>query len=163
MESPLTLSDAALLASCRVEAFRSHGPGGQHANRTDSAVRLTHVASGTVVQCQDHRERGRNQSEALRHLRLRLACTVRGQAQRAWLTPWLRGGRFQLGASAVAYPVVVAVVLDELAQHAGSLVAVAEALACSTSQLAKLLCADKEVRHAADALRAAHGLGKIHD
>lgn len=163
MTAPFLLPDAALLAACRVESFRSHGPGGQHANRTDSAVRLTHLASGTVVQCQDHRQRGRNQDDALRRLRLRLACTLRDQGRQEWLAPWLRGGRFLLGPAAEAFPAVVAVALDALARQAGNLAAAAAELGCSASQLAKLLYADKEVRAAADALRAAHGLGHIHD
>ncbi len=154
MDVPLAMSDAALLAACRIETFRPHGPGGQHANRTDG---------GVTVQCQDHREQRRNQMEALRRLRLRLACSVRGQGRRDWLMPWLRQGRFLIGASAGAYPQVVAVALDALAAHAGGLAETAADLGCSTSQLARLLCADKEVRQAADAVRAQHGLGRLHD
>jgi hypothetical protein len=116
-----------------------------------------------VVQCQDHRERARNQAVALRHLRLRLACTQRGLGRREWLEPWLRGGRFTIGPTADAYPQVVAVALDALAAQTGNLAGAAAEMGCSTSQLAKLLCADKEVRQAADALRAQHGQGRIHD
>jgi len=161
-QAPLALDDHALLATCRVETFRSHGPGGQHANRTDSAVRLTHLVSGVVVQCQDHRHQARNQADALRHLRLRLACTVRGQSDRQWLAPWLVGSRIRLGANADGYPRAVAVALDALAEHGGSLVDAAAAVACSSSQLVKLLTADKEVHQAANAIRLNAGLGIIH-
>jgi protein subunit release factor B len=162
MPAPYALPDAALLAACRVETFRAGGPGGQHLNRTESAVRLTHDASGTVVQVQDHRERLRNQDEALRHLRLRLALSVRGQSQRAWLDRHRQGRQLKLGAQAQEYHLVVAVVFDALDAHQGSLAAAAGDLGVSSSQLARLLTADKEVHSAANALRARHGQGAIH-
>ena len=161
MEPPYRLAETDLLAACQVEAFRSRGPGGQHVNRTESAVRLTHRASGVQVQCQDHRERGRNLTEALRHLRLRLACQIRGGTQVEWATPWLRNGRFLIGAQASAYAEVVAVALDNLADQQGDLALAAARLGSSSSQLAKLLSADKEVHQAANAVRAVHGKGTI--
>jgi hypothetical protein len=156
------LSDDALLAACRRESFRAQGPGGQHTNRTESAVRLTHVASGVTTQCQDHRERGRNQAAALKRLRLRLALHSHGTTQVAWILPYRRGTRLTIGPNADAYPTVVAVVMDALEQAEGALRGVAERLELSTSQLTKLLTADKEVHAAANDLRARFGLGVIH-
>ncbi len=162
MTAPYALPDAALLAQCRVDTFRAGGPGGQHVNKTASAVRLTHLGSGTVAQSQNERDRLRNQSDALRHLRLRLASTQRGVAEIAWLEKHRRGRQLKLGAKAQDYHLVVAVVLDALDRHAGVLSAAAEELAVSSSQIAKLLTADKEVQVAANALRARHGQGAIH-
>ena len=65
-------SNEDLLKDCRVDTFRSSGKGGQHANKTDSAIRLTHLASRIVVVCQDERSQHRNKEIALNRLRIKL-------------------------------------------------------------------------------------------
>ena len=162
MEPDLRLDDRALLARCTVESFRAGGPGGQHTNRTESAVRVVHRASGATAQCQDHRHRARNLADAIGRLRLRLAIACRGVADPAWLDPFRRGKKIMLGPGSASYPAVVAVALDALDTHAGSLAEAAAAIGLSSTQLAKLLTADKEVRQGADALRTQHGLGPLH-
>ena len=61
-------SDDLLLSECRIETFRSSGKGGQHANKTESAVRLTHIKSGIQVMCQDERSQYLNKIKCIKEL-----------------------------------------------------------------------------------------------
>jgi hypothetical protein len=148
----LRLPDADLLRQCREERYKSSGPGGQHRNKVETAVRLHHDASGVTAQGEETRSQDENRRHALKRLREKIAFAVRSPfnldapdvppefaAQRG------RSGSLAANTKNPNFPLVAATALDALAAAGNSYAAAAHALGVTTSQLRKFLQSDREL------------------
>jgi len=149
----LALEDDALLRQCRQETYRASGPGGQHRNKTDSAVRLSVMDGKVMASCSDHRSQHRNRSEALRRLRITLAIELRRPIKtQKWSGAW------DLGRKDRRYAGFLAHVLDTLAAHDWAVGLAADGLGISTGKLIRTLARDPQAWNAVNKGRAQLGL-----
>ncbi|MBN2560599.1 MAG: peptide chain release factor-like protein [Phycisphaerae bacterium] len=163
----LSQDDAALLAECSVDRFRSSGPGGQHANKTSSAVRLRHRPTGLIAVAEEERSQHANKAKAIRRLRMAIALNVREPIGASWESPAVFGqyvtktGRIEVSKRNPVYPAIVAVVLDVVAARNGRLREAAAKLEVGTAQLSRFVVSDGKVLDAVNRTRQAAGLRKL--
>jgi len=160
----LVLDDGQLLKQCRVDTYIASGPGGQHRNRTYSAVRLTHVTTGVTVTGEERRSQHENKQKALGRLRMALALQVRSAhfaLHESVQAVFAAAGPVRVNPSNPIYPQVCAAVLDAFFACRGSLSAAAELLQLSTGQLAKAVGRDGDLLTAANRVRNQFNLKPI--
>ncbi len=166
----LDLDDRALLAQCEVDRFRASGPGGQHRNVTDSAVRLRHGPTGIAAQAFEARSQHQNRASALRRLRVAIALrarepvTLEDYTAQAPLDAALsgsrgsRGSRIEMGRRDARWPATTAAVLDLVEACGWRLSDAAPHLNLSTAALSRFLASDEQLLRTANQRRQALGL-----
>jgi hypothetical protein len=160
-------SDAALEAACEVDRYRSRGPGGQHRNKTESAVRLRHRATGVIAHGDERRSQSENRFQAVVRMREHLAFDVREPVDLAtWrasprLAALAAGGTAPLGEKTRKKPeflVAFAELLDLFVACGCEVGTTAQHLGLTTGATSKLLLVDDRTSRAVNQLRTARGL-----
>jgi hypothetical protein len=163
-EQLLLASDDALVAQCEVDRYRASGPGGQHRNKTESAIRLRHVASGVQAIAEESRSQSENRVHAVRRLRAAIALHVREPVA---LDGWRPSPRLAAFAAAGTAPLgartrltgefwaAIAELLDVFVAGGCEVGATAARLEISTGALSKLLTHEETIMRTVNDLRRA--------
>ncbi len=143
---PAALAEDELLQQCEIRRTRRSGPGGQHRNKVETAVIMTHLPTGIAAEASERRSQNENQRKALFRLRLKLALAVRLDPAQVLDAPasarWqarVRGGRLSINSEHEDFPALLAEALDVLQAQSYELAAAAAQLGASNSQLVNLL------------------------
>ena len=156
--------DDALIAQCEVDRYRASGPGGQHRNKTESAVRLRHKLTGVSAIGEDSRSQSENKLHAVRRLRSAIALEVREPHNlhpSPRLAAFVAAGTAPLGAKTRLtgeFWTAIGELLDMLVAGDLEIGATAQRLGITTGALSKLLLHDEQVGRAVNDLRRARGM-----
>ena len=163
----LLATDDALVAQCEVDRYRASGPGGQHRNKTESAVRLRHKLTGVSAIGEDSRSQSENKLHAVRRLRSAIALEVRepvvldGYVPSPRLAAMVAAGTAPLGKNTRLtgeYWTAIGELLDLLVAGNLEIGTTAQRLGMTTGALSKLLLHDESVARAVNDLRRAKGM-----
>ncbi|TAJ20167.1 MAG: peptide chain release factor-like protein [Dehalococcoidia bacterium] len=163
----LALDDAALASACAIDTFRASGPGGQKRNKTESAVRLRHLATGVAAEADESRSQHENRAKAVRRLRLAIAVEVREPVDvGTWEAPPALAMLVRVGSGPAVrreprYAQAIAVVFDLLEAHGWSLADAAAHLGVTTAALSRFVAEEEFVFRAANTRRRARGLSPL--
>jgi hypothetical protein len=166
MPHPAALPLAELLRDCEIVRTRRGGPGGQHRNKVETAVVVTHRPSGMIGEASERRSQDLNRQTAIHRLRVALALAVRAPADadepasKLWRSR--AGGRkLQVSAEHEDFPALVAESLDRLAACDWDAAQAAKTLGISQTQLVRFLKQQPEALAILNRERAARGLLKL--
>ena len=141
---PASLSTRELLLECEIKTTRRGGPGGQHRNKVESAVVITHIPSQLIGQAGERRSQHENREVAIDRLRLNLAMGIRRpiptdpSPSEIWQSR-VRGHRIYVSSQHHDFPALLAEALDFMFSEKFEMMAVAKRLQVSSSQLVKFL------------------------
>lgn len=164
---PAALDEDRLLAQCRLTTGRGSGPGGQHRNKVETAVRITHTPSGVHASATERRHKEQNRKQAVFRLRIKLAVQVREPIGPAappsalWVSR-VKDKKLLINPGHDDFPALLAEAMDRLAAVHQELPAAASALGVSASQLIKLMKHEPAAFERLNAGRLALGLRTLH-
>ena len=144
MMHPACLQPDSLLAECSQKAARRSGPGGQHRNKVETAVILTHLPTTTQAEANERRSQAENRAVALHRLRLKLALELRTPADKAsgpsdlWRSR-CRKGKILIAGEHADYPCLLAELFDFLDDAEYDMSLTAAHFEATASQLTKLI------------------------
>lgn len=168
----LIMSDEQLLRACEMDTFKASGPGGQHRNKRESAVRLKHLPTGIIAQAVEDRSQHRNRALALSRLRTLLALKVRNPVVLDTYTPpqellqilparsTIKGSDCgpQIGPNNPKFVLGLQALLDLMFAVNGSVSDAARLLGLSTGALSRLILSDDSLRMVVNEFRASKGM-----
>ncbi|KAK8568828.1 hypothetical protein V6N13_106713 [Hibiscus sabdariffa] len=168
----ITLKDEELMRQCEMTSFKASGPGGQHRNKRESAVRLKHLPTGIVAQAVEDRSQHMNRASALARLRTLIALKVRNPVSLDSYSPpsellqilprssTLRTSDSgpQIGPNNPKFVLGMQALLDLIFAVQGSVSDAAKLLGMSTGALSRLILSDDSLWKAVNELRASKGL-----
>jgi hypothetical protein len=155
--------DATLLAECDVDTYRASGPGGQKRNKTESAVRLRHRPTGTIVIAEESRSQAENRVRGLKRMREALALRLRQPVSEEGVPAAVQAcidkrGRLSVGRRDARYLPAAASALDVLVLLRGSVADTAARLGVTTGNLSSFLTSDDDLMTETNRIRAGFGL-----
>ncbi|RAL43022.1 hypothetical protein DM860_009804 [Cuscuta australis] len=168
----LMLSEEQLLRQCEMDTFKSSGPGGQHRNKRESAVRLKHRPTGIVAQAAEDRSQHMNRASAVKRLRAQLALKVRNNIDLDAYAPpeellqilpaksSIKGSHSgsTIGPNNPKFIPGMQALLDLVFAVEGSISEAAKKLGLSTGALSRLILSDDSLRMAVNEFRASKGM-----
>ena len=159
----LDQADAVLLADCQVDVYRASGPGGQHRNKTSSAVRLRHGPTGLIVIATESRSQHENRARALRRLRQAIALNQRTAVDLDGPLPAFMAGALrrdptlQVNRKHADYWHIVQYLLDVVFACEGRISDAAKHLSLSTGRLNRFIKRDDKLRQHTNRIRQSFG------
>ncbi|XP_068648934.1 uncharacterized protein [Aristolochia californica] len=168
----LRQSDEQLMGQCEMDTFKVSGPGGQHRNKRESAVRLKHIPTGVIAQATEDRSQHKNRASALARLRTMLALKVRNKLDLESYTPPLELLQIlppkstirepdvgpQIGPKNPKFTLGMQALLDLMVAVNGSVSEAAKMLGLSTGALSRLILSDDSLRMKVNELRVSKGM-----
>ncbi|XP_029125250.1 uncharacterized protein LOC109795077 isoform X2 [Cajanus cajan] len=167
------LTDEELMRQCEVDTFKASGPGGQHRNKRESAVRIKHLPTGIIAQASEDRSQHKNRASALNRLRSLIALKVRKKVDLEAYSPprellqilppksSIRGSDCgpQIGPNNPKFALGMQALLDLIFAVEGTVSEAAKYLGLSTGALSRLILSDDSLRKEVNDLRAS----KLHE